>query len=407
MKLDYKDKLIAWLESNKLDYVIDDSGDGNATLEIKKYKQHFVVYCMTPFYEGMIDNIVKYNKYTEHPILVLSKTATKGCFKQCREHGINLLTFEGNAYIETPQMLINIYEERLRKPLKTDYTAATLKRSRIIRTLLYVKGAVYRQSDLTKITKLNQSQVSRTIKYLYTAGFINYEKGLVNVIDGEALLEYWAAHYQFKRHKRYNYFYEVGDYGTGLEALTAYLNKNNIKYAYTGESAAYLRGLNIKQPQTYRIYVSRTINMKDLGCKQLKENGNLKIYIAQDSGVTQFIQEHGSHRFIADAQLYLDLINIPECFEVAEQLKSMMPFDKTLKKTAVAKQTIEEEREWVLALEEHTFACKYDVDSDLITIYCKALDIERTMQVDELSMPWLAEMLAGEILHIPSDTVSS
>jgi hypothetical protein len=246
-------------------------------------------------------------------ILLLVRDLTRSTLDQCVEAGLCVLTESGNGYIRFPRFLYHrfVTSKSRRESSSGPGSIFSAKASRLIRAMLARYPEPWSQSGLVNEIYVSPGYVSTVIKKMLNADYVRRDKDRLRVVDPDRLLNDWAARYRFDRHTRSRYAMSMGEYGQGLRKFQQEMRRQSLHYALTGWSAAYLRA-PYGVPDSIVAYVERPISSSPLrSLHEVHSQGNVLVLVPQDDGVFQFCQETEFGPVVADAQCYLDLLNLP------------------------------------------------------------------------------------------------
>ena len=245
-------------------------------------------------------------------------------FSRCVELNIFVLDASANGIIRLPQFSYERFVElRKRRRPPVSGTPFSSKASRIVRAFLSEPDRDWSQSDLAKSTKITQGYASKCLKLLADYSYIVMTKdSLWRVNSPEVLLDDWATHYRFDRHKLYRFAFSSSTYDDGLQKLRNKLYSAGIQYAYTGWSGAHLRAPYAIPPKTMVYVKSLPDDPTKLGLYPVEERENVLLILPHDEGVFQFTIYVDGLLVVSDAQIYLDLKRLPgRAGEQAELLR--------------------------------------------------------------------------------------
>jgi len=257
-------------------------------------------------------------------LLVLVRDLTRSTLDRCVEEGLCVLTESGNGYIRFPRFLYQRFvpSKSRRETSSGPSSIFSAKASRLVRAMLARYPEACSQSELVDETGVSPGYVSSVIKKMLDADYTRRDIDRLRVVDADRLLDDWSSRYRFDRHIRSRFAISMGDYLQGLRKFQQEMRRQDVQYALTGWSAAYLRA-PYGSPDSIVAYVSRPIG--DLPLRSLHEvqgRGNVLVLVPQDHGVFQFCQDTELGPVVTDAQCYLDLRNLPgRAEEQAEVLR--------------------------------------------------------------------------------------
>ena len=323
LETEYSKCLERWLEGRGIDYSLsmsDASELYDARLLMKQCACEFVVmYCRDVYPQ----KIVKLMSLYKEPFLIVAGKASEHTFEFCRKKGVNLMSLDGNAYLNEKSLFIDIYRQIKGKAKSTSGTVFTPKSTRVVRALLANPRRSFSQKEFIKETGLSQSQVSKAVTQLTYERYVFTMGGISKLSEGESLLQDWLAHYRMDRHKKVHYALSAKNYDEGLRKLSSIFLKADVRYGFTGMSGAYLRA-PYGNSDTYMAYVESAEDLKKIkGIYPVASGGNVQLWIPQDEGVLQFSKVRDDLWTVSDIQLYLDLSRLPgRAKDQAEHLKN-------------------------------------------------------------------------------------
>ena len=245
----------------------------------------------------------------------------------CRSAGINWLDLSGNAEIHLPGLRIlvlgraNKFKRRGRP--KSLFAPAT---SRIARALLLEPEGYDSQKELAAYTDLSESWVSRSIRRLEEAGFIERENRLrLRATEAGRFVEQWRIEYDFFAHEVHRTHIAVRSGEEMLHLVSDNLAGRSIRYAATGLGAAWLysRYAAFRTTTFFVENLPPEHDMSDWGLRRVESGSNLWLAIPNDEGVYMGMKEINGIPCVSPLQVYLDLQHHPERSEdAAEHLRS-------------------------------------------------------------------------------------
>ncbi len=246
-------------------------------------------------------------------LLVVASNASRSAIDKCAEYGINVLDEAGNGYFRLPRFYYHkfVAQKRMSSRSSPSSSIFSSKASRLIRSMLVSYPESCYQSDMADKTMVSRGYVSRIINKMIDAGYIRRVKERLYVVDPNRLLDDWAAAYRFDRHKRAHFAISSSEYSQGLQKFQQDMQNQNIRFAFTGWSAAYLRS-PYGVPSSIVAYVDRlTPDMHFRSIHPVESKGNVMLLLPHDEGVFQFAQPGEFGECVADVQCYLDLKGLP------------------------------------------------------------------------------------------------
>jgi hypothetical protein len=245
-------------------------------------------------------------------VVVATEYLTKGMFDRCRGSGLSVLDENGNGIIKSPGFYFERYVDHQNKGrLKISGTPFSMKAARLVRAFLANPKREWLQNELVKETDVTQGYASIKLKVLIAEGYLVKACGKIRLVDAERLLDGWAMHYRFDRHRQLRFAFSAKSYDDGLRRLAGQFKKAGISYAFTGWSGVYLRA-PYGIPQKWMTYVENLPDKPEtLGLYPVEQGENVLLIIPQDNGVFQFKQQIQGLNIVADPQVYIDLNRMP------------------------------------------------------------------------------------------------
>ncbi|OGS34729.1 MAG: hypothetical protein A2293_03475 [Elusimicrobia bacterium RIFOXYB2_FULL_49_7] len=233
-------------------------------------------------------------------------------FKWAKTNGISIIDANGNGVVRLPGFHMEVFLAREKKErIPSAGTPFTSKAVRIVRALLSDRQKNWSQAELVNRTGLSQGYVSLTLKKLSAEGYVGVHSGKISLLDSGHLLDDWAMHYRFDRHRQKKYAFNASSYDEGLRKLGNIFNDAKLKYAFTGWSAAHLRA-PYGIAALWMAYVESDVSIPEgKSLYPVPEGGNLILLQPQDVGVFQFGIQVGGLNIVSDAQLFVDLKKMP------------------------------------------------------------------------------------------------
>jgi len=246
----------------------------------------------------------------KHHVGLCVRRMTWSLLDACKDANVALFDLDGNAYVRLP----GVYIERIRPsrengPEPTSGTVFTAKAARLVRAFLKRYPHDWIQADLVRATGLSAGYVSTLVKRLVGQGYVSDRLGLLHLDDPERMLNDWAAHYRFDRHRKLSYAISAGNYEDGIRKLGDALKVSVSHFAWTGWTGAHLRA-PYATPTNYMAYVAEPPKQMN-GVFPVEKQGNVTLYVPHDEGVFQFATASAAGEIVSDAQLYIDLCRMP------------------------------------------------------------------------------------------------
>ena len=222
----------------------------------------------------------------------------------------------GNAKIVAPGLRIRIegrpnkYIERGRPP-----NVFASKSSRITRQLLLRPQRFQTQADLARESGLGDGYVSKIVRRLKEQHYIDAnDEGAVRPHDPNVLLDAWHDAYEFDRHRIIKGHVSARSGDEVLERAVKAIIHENLEWAVTGLSAAWLftRFVAFRLTTLYLSSMPSRSMLIEMEFSEEPKGANLWLVLPNDEGVFHGSQTHEGIRCVSAVQTYLDLKAQPE-----------------------------------------------------------------------------------------------
>lgn len=239
------------------------------------------------------------------------------------DRGLNWIDLSGNAAIRSDDLYVSVRgrPNRFTQPGRPS-SAFAPKSARVARLLLLDAERWWRQKEIAERTGLDDGHVSRIVRRLDHERLIARDRTLVRPSDPVLMLEAWAADYRFDRHD-----VVVGHKtGSGVELarqLHERLSGTGIGHAFTGLPAAW-----VLQPfarfRLASVYVTGDPReaAESIGLRRNERGANVQLIGPDDQGVFLGQRDRDGLPCVSPAQVYLDLLHLPErARDAAQELR--------------------------------------------------------------------------------------
>jgi len=255
--------------------------------------------------------------------VIATQHLTQGLFHRSREQDISVVDVNGNGVLCFPGFHYERYvESQHNGRLSVKGTPFSMKASRIVRAVLSNPARLWTQRELVSETLVTQGYASSRIRVLIEQGYLRDQAGTVRLVDPDRLLDEWARHYRFDRHRQLRFAMSAVGYDNGLEKLGTALRGRDLKYAFTGWSGAHLRAPYAIPPLTMAFVDREPADPQAIGLYPVDHGENVVLVIPQDIGVLQFTRIVNGLAVAADPQIYVDLRRMPgRAVEQADMLR--------------------------------------------------------------------------------------
>ncbi len=245
----------------------------------------------------------------------------------CEEKKVSWLDLSGNADITAPGLRIHVEGKPNKfKSVGRPKNIFAPKSSRITRHLLIAPERCITQRELTNETNLDEGLVSRVVREMEKSGLLQRDSsaGGVRPKDPSILLDAWHEKYTFSKHRIIKGFVAERTSNLAVKNLVETFKSNNVNYALTGLSAAWLLS-SFAAYRTASIYLSEEPSeelLKKANFTKGDKGSNVWLVVPNDEGVFDGAFFREGIRCVHPVQIYLDLKGHPErAKEAAERLR--------------------------------------------------------------------------------------
>ncbi len=241
----------------------------------------------------------------------------------CAEKKVSWLDLSGNAHITAPGLRIHIEGKPNKfKSAGRPKDIFAPKSSRISRHLLIAPERFITQRELTHETNLDEGLVSRVVREMERTGLLIRDlSGGIKPKNPNILLDAWYERYSFSKHRIIKGFVAERTSELAVKSLVKAFEINNLDYALTGLSAAWL----LNRFAGYRIstiYLPAEPSdelLKKLNFTKGEKGSNVWLVVPNDEGVLDGASIREEIRCAHPVQVYLDLKGHPERSKEAAQ----------------------------------------------------------------------------------------
>jgi len=270
-----------------------------------------------------LEQLNKHAARFRQPLLVVPYMSSAGK-AYCRDRAVSWVDLSGNARVKVPGWLVKAtgFKNRFTsRPPQVSVFAP--KGSRIVRQLLIDPERGYQQKDLVEITHLRQGWVSRLVRSLREAGYLQPDTRLVRVARPGELLHDWHERYDFEKHSLLRGHVSARSGPSLLRGISAHLRRSGIDHAATGLAGAWLL-THFADFRLVTLYVKRQPTNRELSeirFRQTDRGSNLWLVSPNDEGVFAGSRPMDTVPCVHPVQNYLDLKGHPErAKDAAEEL---------------------------------------------------------------------------------------
>lgn len=274
-----------------------------------------------------LEQLKKHGARFQRPLLVVPYMSSAGR-DYCHDRGVSWVDLSGNARVKIPGLLVkatgfgNRFVSRLPQP-----SVFAPKGSRIVRQLLMDPERSYEQRDLVKITRLRQGWVSRLVRSLREAGYLQPDTRLVRIARPGELLHDWHEVYDFEKHSLLRGHISARSGPSLLGEISTRLRQSGIEHSATGLAGAWLL-THYADFRLVTLYVKRQPTMNELSeirFRQTDKGANVWLVAPNDEGVFMGGREVDGAPCVHPVQNYLDLKGHPErAKDAAEELRTQL-----------------------------------------------------------------------------------
>jgi hypothetical protein len=256
------------------------------------------------------------------PVLVVPYMTPAGA-RAAEEAGLSWIDLSGNAHIRSDDLYVRVEgrPNQFRSRGRPSSPFAP-KSARVTRVLLEDPGRWWRQKELVAATGLDDGSVSRIVRRLDEELLLERRERELRPRDTGRLLDAWAQDYRFTHHDILAGHLS----GSGIELardLAERLGGLDVRHAFTGLPAAWAID-HLARFRLTTVYVEGDPRdaAKRLELRQGSAGANVQLVGPDDLGVFIGKHPHDGLNCVSPAQVYLDLLHLPErAHEAAEHLR--------------------------------------------------------------------------------------
>ena len=256
-------------------------------------------------------------------LLVVPHMSEAGA-RAAEAEGVNWLDLSGNASIRAENLHIWVQgRPKVHASRGRPSSPFARKSARVTRVLLLEPSRWWRQKDLVAATGLDDSTISRVVRRLADELLLERRGHELRPSDPGLLLDAWAGDYRFERHDVVA-GHVSGEGITVARELANRLSGSRVHHAFTGLAAAWAID-HFARFRLTSVYVEGDPRaaVDALGVRHSPRGANVQLMSPDDAGV--FVGEglYDGLNCVSPAQIYLDLLNLPErADEAARHLRA-------------------------------------------------------------------------------------
>ncbi|MGH2945153.1 MAG: type IV toxin-antitoxin system AbiEi family antitoxin [Solirubrobacteraceae bacterium] len=265
-----------------------------------------------------------YAREGELPVVVVPYMGAAGARAAAAE-GVGWVDLSGNARLRDGDLFVRVEGRPNRYPSRGRPSSPFAPASaRVTRHLLQDPERSWRQAELSKATGLDDGRVSKLVARLDELELLERDGALLRPRDPDALLDAWAADYNFDGHDIVACHLTAPGGGVELaREIADGLVEAKIPHALTGLPAAWMLD-KFAQFRLLSVFVGedprRVADL--LGARAEPRGANVQLIGPNDRGVFVGAEDVDGVRVVAPVQAYLDLLALPErAREAAEHLR--------------------------------------------------------------------------------------
>lgn len=304
--------------SNPIDALVELSVAGKAHILLVEAKR-------SVYPRDVRQAIWQFNEYRQAASSAEFKNATPfliahalspGAREILREHRIGYYDRSGSLYSPISGAYVYI-DKPSPKPVKKELVSVFKgARARVLKDLFLKKREWTNVKTITRISKVSSATVSQTLQELERREWVQSVGSgpakMRRLNNAEALLDAWVHFLDDEKPDKYRRFYvPISDSEKMMEHVHLAFKRQNIIYAFTGESAANAYSPYLTHVSQVHCRVSSSAHAQeallDLDAKPVSEGWNLALL---DAPASDFIgvKEQDGHKLASPLQVYLDLV---------------------------------------------------------------------------------------------------
>ncbi|MDO8963345.1 MAG: type IV toxin-antitoxin system AbiEi family antitoxin [Coriobacteriia bacterium] len=185
------------------------------------------------------------------------------------------------------------------------------KSSRIVRLLLNEPRREWQVQQLSQVGRVSIGLASRIKRQLEQREWLVTGESGVRATQPEAMLEAWAAAYDYKQNGVAQYF-SLDNLSEAEASVAEWCRESSVTYALTGFSGARLLAPRVRYNRA-TIYVSSRMESAAAGAglKPVDSGANVVLLRPFDEGVYDGSTDRYGLRAVSPVQMYLDLCSMP------------------------------------------------------------------------------------------------
>ena len=251
----------------------------------------------------------------DYPVVIVPFISEQGR-KVCKEAGIGYIDLAGNIFLKFNSVLIEkTSNEKLARKFKKKPTFRmpfASKSSRVLRVLLENPRKVWTFPSLSREAEANIRTAFLVVDILKEKGFIDKKRGAIRPVKAEAMLDYWAENYDFRKNQILSYFSFTRTFDEFLVNLKKLSGDTKFSYALTLHSGAALIAPFVRFRDVH-LYIQGEAEawVKKLNLRPVESGGTIHLVIPYDEGVFYNKQLVDNVSVVCNTQLYIDLVSYP------------------------------------------------------------------------------------------------
>lgn len=245
-----------------------------------------------------------------HPVLAADHLS-EGARRELQEQGIGFVDGAGNVHIKFGTVLIDrqilspVARPKLQRPLDR---LASRKYARVLRVLLEHHDRAWGVKDLSQEARVSFRHAWVALDRLAEEGWVEKKRGQNRLAAPGTLLDFWAKHYPWRRHRFHRFYAPVRSFEDLLERLS--ILPDGTTYALTGPAGSMLVAPFVTFAVHY-LYFGAGLEPfhRALDLRPVETGGaNIVLVEPDDPGIFYGVRAIRGYPVACNTQLYLDLM---------------------------------------------------------------------------------------------------
>ncbi|MBQ7177831.1 MAG: hypothetical protein IJS08_10500 [Victivallales bacterium] len=296
-------------------YQYDVLSDGSLKLPLPSDKRAYVI-CRTVISRPTVEKyrLLLATELKDGAEIVFAATSfTQPFIDSYHEKNIHFYSLNGACRITLPSIItyiVKIQTGSQRQSRNNGGTPFVGKGAMLPRLFFNQPQRIWTLGELANVAAMTKPYASIIVHRMMDNDYVRQEGNGYLLVNPEKMLDDWMAVYRFNRYVRRQMF--AASFETlshGLHIVAKSLKDQNVHFGFMGASGAYLRAPYMES-RTVMAYVEQIPDNLS-GLFPVESDGNVILYIPQNTGFFFGGKEVDGLPVVSDVQLYLDLKRMP------------------------------------------------------------------------------------------------